>query len=154
MKRIALLLIFAAFVTGSAAAQAKGSTQYISAKTAALKSSTGFFAGTTGTLNYGDQVTVLQVKGKWAEVKATARNVSGWIASSNLTSKRVSAGAASGASNSEVALAGKGFNQEVENAYKADGKLNYDDVDKTEAQQVSNDDLYKFLTDGHLATGE
>ena len=155
MKKITLLLIFAAITIGSAAAQARGSTQYISAKTAALKSSTGFFAGTRGTLNYGDQVTVLQVNGKWAEVRSASNSsVNGWTASSNLTTKRVVSGNSSTASAKEVALAGKGFNQEVENAYKSQGKLNYADVDRTEQQTVSEDNLLQFLIDGHLSTGD
>jgi hypothetical protein len=53
-----------------------------------------------------------------------------------------------------VALAGKGFNQEVENAYKSGGSLNYGDVDKTEAITVTPDELYAFITEGRLNTGE
>jgi hypothetical protein len=48
----------------------------------------------------------------------------------------------------------KGFNQEVEDVYKAKGSLNYDDVDRTEAQDVSEEELYKFIVDGHLSLGE
>jgi hypothetical protein len=59
-----------------------------------------------------------------------------------------------GASANEVALAGKGFNKEVENAYKAGGSLNYADVDKTEAITVSPEELLKFVTEGRLITGE
>jgi hypothetical protein len=66
----------------------------------------------------------------------------------------VIASGGSGVSASEVALAGKGFNEEVENAYKAGGKLNYADVDKTEAIRVTDEDLEKFVTDGRLKAGE
>jgi len=132
----------------------KGGTAWVSAKTAALKSSTWFFAGTRGTLEMGAQVTVLQVSGNWAEVRSSANtSLSGWTAVSNLSAKRIVA-SGTGASASEVALAGKGFNQEIEDAYKSDGKLNYADVDKTEAIKVSQDELYKFITEGRLNTGE
>jgi hypothetical protein len=60
----------------------------------------------------------------------------------------------SSATASEIALAGKGFSQEVEDSYKTSGTLNYDDVDKTEAITVSIDDLYVFVTEGRLNTGE
>ncbi|MDR1238603.1 MAG: hypothetical protein LBK27_00655 [Treponema sp.] len=156
MKQYAVFFIFILWTGGSAGAQMiRGGTVYAAAKTIALKSSTGFFARTQGTLAYGDRVTVIQIKGKWAEVRSAARSsLSGWTASSNLTAKRVVPGSSSTATNQEVALAGKGFSEEVENAYKADGNLNYADVDKTEAIIVSEQDLYQFLKDGHLSLGE
>jgi uncharacterized protein YgiM (DUF1202 family) len=157
MKRLFVLMIFGLIMVSAAAAQfSRGSTAYVAAKTAQLKSSTGFFAGSRGSLAYGDQVTVLQVKGKWAEVRSAAQSsLSGWTSSSNLTAKRVTAGSASNsASSGEIALAGKGFSEEVENAYKAEGNLNYADVDKTETQVVSEQELYDFLTEGRLFLGD
>jgi hypothetical protein len=156
MKRFLLLSGFIVFLAGTVFAQVtKGSTAYVTAKTIQVKSSTGFFASSRGSLAYGAQVAVLQVTGKWAEIRSSSPAITGWIAVANLTTKRVTASASgSGASASEIALAGKGFNEEVENAYKAEGNLNYADVDKTEAIQVSQNDLYKFVTEGHLATGE
>jgi hypothetical protein len=155
MKRYAVFFMLILLAAGGAGAQMiQGGTVYVAAKTIALKSSTGFFARTQGTLAYGDQATVLRVNGKWAEVRSAASSLSGWTASSNLTAKRVVPGSSSTATNKEVALAGKGFSEEVENAYKAEGNLNYADVDKTEAITVSEQDLYQFLQDGHLLLGE
>jgi hypothetical protein len=144
------------FITGIAAAQlSRNGTMYVQAKSVALKSSTGFFAKTQGTLAYGAQVIVLQVNGKWVQVRSASNNsVNGWTASSNLTTKRVVSGNSGVASAREVALAGKGFNQEVEDAYKTKGRLNYADVDKTEQQNVSTNDLYDFVMEGHLSTGD
>jgi hypothetical protein len=156
MKRTIVFLIFGLFVIGGLSAQfARGATVYAAVKTVALKSGTGFFAGTRGTLAYGDQAVVLQVKGKWAEIRSTAKSLSGWTVSSNLTSKRiVVAGGTGSASASEIALAGKGFSEEVENAYKAEGSLNYAGVDRTEAQTVSEEELLNFLIEGHLSRGD
>jgi hypothetical protein len=156
MKRIIVLLIFGVFVAGGLSAQfAKGATVYAAAKTVTLKSGTGFFAGTRGTLAYGDQATVLQVNGKWAEIRSAAKSINGWTAVSNLTTKRIVAtGRAGSASASEIALAGKGFSEEVENAYKAEGNLNYTGVDRTEAQTVSEEELLNFLTEGRLSMGD
>ncbi|AEF83411.1 SH3 domain-containing protein [Leadbettera azotonutricia] len=156
MKKFFLLTGLLVFLATAAFAQiAKGNSAWVSAKTVAVKSSTGFFASKRGTLAYGDQVSVLQVKGSWAEIRSSNGAVTGWIATSSLSARRIVAtGSGSGASASEVALAGKGFNQEVENAYKADGDLNYADVDKTEAITVAEDVLLKFITDGHLFAGE
>ena len=157
MKRFVVVFCVVLFVMASALhAQAiKGGTMYVAAKTIELKSTTGFFATAKGTLVYGAAVTVLQIKGSWAEVSSVANaSVSGWTAVANLSSKRIVSGAAAGTTASEVALAGKGFNQEIENAYKAKGRLNYADVDRTEAQKVTKKELQDFINAGHLSQGD
>ena len=156
MKKLFVFFVFVLLVSGALFAQTitAGGTAWISSKTADLKSSTGFFAGKVGTLQMGDQVTVLQISGSKVQVRSAANSsLSGWVASSSLSARRIVA-AGSGATASEVALAGKGFSQEVEDAYKTDGNLNYADVDRTEAITVSLDELERFVRDGHLNAGD
>ena len=155
MKKLMVFCALSMLVLGSLSAQiSKGGTAWISSKSADLKSSTWFFAGKRGTLVLGDQVTILQVNGNNAEVQSAANSaLSGWTSVSNLSARRIVASGAS-ASASEVALAGKGFTQEVEDAYKTNGNLNFADVDRTEAIIIPLDDLYQFVSEGHLVTGE
>jgi len=155
MKRLLVLLVLALLASGALFAQIKsGSTAWVSAKKADIKSSTGFFAGTKGSLGLGAEVTVLQVNGKWAEIRSVENtSLSGWMTAANLSARRIVASGTT-ASATEVALAAKGFSQEVEDAYKTKGELDYTGVDKTEAITVSQNDLYKFVTEGHLNTGE
>jgi hypothetical protein len=156
MKKLIVALCLGLLVCGLAAAQvAKGGTLYAATKKVTLKSSTWFFAGTRGALNYGDRVTVLQVNGKWVEVRSASNtSLTGWTESSNLSVRQVVAGSASSVTAKEQALAGKGFNQDVENSYKSSkGNLNYAGVDKTEAITVNETELLKFLEEGRLATG-
>ena len=54
----------------------------------------------------------------------------------------------------EVALAGKGFNQEVEDTYKAKGEYNFGDVDRVEAIVADEDELARFIKEGLLSAGE
>ena len=156
MKKAFILVCLALFVTGLAAAQVlKGGTLYVAVKTTALKASTGFFAGNKGTLSYGDRVTVLQVSGKFVEVRSVANpSLTGWTASANFSTRPVVSGTASTASSKEVAMAGKGFNQEVENSYKTNKNVNYADVDRTESIRVNETELKRFLEEGHLAMGD
>jgi len=156
MKKIFILLCLVLFVTGFTAAQVfPGGTLYVVVKTVTLKSSAGFFADNKGTLNYGDKVTVVKVDGKFAEVKS-AKNpaITGWTSTANFSTKQVVSGTSSNASAKEVALAGKGFSQQVENSSKQKGKkVNYADVDKTEAITVQEGELKKFLEEGRLKMG-
>jgi len=156
MKKLIIVFCLALFVIGIAAAQASvGGTMYVSTKTVALKASTGFFAKTNFTLKYGDRVTIIQISGKNAEVRnAASSSQRGWTAIANLSARQIVSGNANAISANEVALAGKGFNQEVENTYKAKGNLNYADVDKVETLSVKEEDLQKFMVEGRLSVGE
>jgi uncharacterized protein YgiM (DUF1202 family) len=157
MKKILVLLWLVLFVTGLAAAQVfAGRTLYVAVKTLTLKSGTGFFDDSNGTLEYGDRVTVIRVDGKFAEVKSAANpSLIGWTATANLSTKQVTPGSSNTVSVKEVALAGKGFNQEVENSYKSQkNNLNYADVDKTEEIIFREDELKNFLEEGRLRMGK
>jgi hypothetical protein len=155
MKKFFVSCVLILLVSGALFAQFRtGGTVWVSSKTADLKSSTGFFASKRGTLTMADEVSVLQVNGNWVEVQSKASaSLRGWTARSNLSERRI-VSSGTGASASEIALAGKGFNQEVEDVYKTGDNLNFADVDKTEAITVSVDELYAFVTEGRLNTGE
>jgi uncharacterized protein YgiM (DUF1202 family) len=154
MKRTIFIALFCLSVTGLFA-QRVGDTLYVNVNSANLKSSTGFFASTTGTVKYGDDVRVMAINGKWAQVR-TSKNVTGWIAGASLTTKRISTqGNTANASAREIALAGKGFSPEVESEYRKGGeKVNYDAVDAMERVTVSDKDLLDFIEEGRLARGE
>jgi uncharacterized protein YgiM (DUF1202 family) len=152
MKRI-LFIILLCLTATAAFAQRRGDTMYVAVRSVPLKSGTGFFAKTVGNLAYGAQVTVLAVDGKWVQLRSGS--LTGWTASSNLTTKRVVAqGDNRSASASEMAMAGKGFSEEVEREYKTGKDLNYGAVDTLETIAVSDEDLLNFINEGHLAAGE
>jgi uncharacterized protein YgiM (DUF1202 family) len=156
MKKIFIILIMGLTAAAFVSAQVtSGGTLYVAVKSLNLKSSTGFFASNRGTLNYGDRVTVLQVNGKFVEVRSSANSsLTGWTPSANLSAKQIISGNTNVASASEIALAGKGFNQEVEDSYKKTGTMNYADVDRTETIRVQEATLRRFLEDGRLAMGD
>ena len=98
-----------------------------------------------GKLVYTDRVQVLELPAgsSWAKVRLAAKKLEGWVHLSALAKDEkpvVKAGTtdvAAGASGSEVALAGKGFNPEVEAEYKKDPTLNYAAVDEMEEYVVA-----------------
>jgi len=154
MKKFSIVFCLVIFVTGLAAAQlSRNGTMYVAVKEVTLKSGTGFFANTTGKINYGERVTVLRVDGRFAEVRS-ASNVTGWTASANLSARQVVAGTTSTATAREVALAGKGFNAEVESTYRSQQNLNYADVDRVEAITIDENSLRRFLEEGRLSMGD
>ncbi|MFC1764146.1 hypothetical protein ACFL6U_18990, partial [Planctomycetota bacterium] len=60
---------------------------------------------------------------------------------------------ATGVSSDEVALAGKGFNEQVEAKLKAEGTLDYRWVDRMEAFVVDVNQLVAFRQQGKLSGG-
>ncbi|MDR2210709.1 MAG: SH3 domain-containing protein [Spirochaetaceae bacterium] len=153
MKRLIITALFCLTAAG-VFAQKVGDTMYVNVNSANLKSSTGFFASTTGTVRYGDQVRVLGLKSKWVQIRTTG-NATGWIPSSSLTTKRIARGTGASASAQEIALAGKGFSPAVEAEYKkSGGTANYAAVDTMERITIPDRDLLAFTEEGHLAQGE
>jgi hypothetical protein len=109
-------------------------------------------------LVYTDRVQILEMPaaGSWVKVRLAAKKIEGWVHVSALAKddkaivKAGSENVATGASGSEVALAGKGFNPEVEAEYKKNPTLNYTAVDAMEAYVVPPAALSAFITQGGL----
>ncbi|MFP4430470.1 MAG: hypothetical protein ACLFPV_04415, partial [Spirochaetaceae bacterium] len=79
--------------------------------------------------------------------------------SSALTTKRIvlesgTTEGSTGASGTEVALAGRGFNQEVENRYKDEQGLDFTYVDAMEGYEYPPEVLLAFLQEGGLEIPE
>jgi hypothetical protein len=101
-------------------------------------------------------VDVLTEQNGWARVRVPAGE--GWVHLSALTQKKIvlqsgSQDVGTGASSGEVALAGKGFNQEVEAKYKQDNNLDYTWVDRMGGYTVTPEQVLEFLQEGDLNTG-
>jgi len=152
MKKILIVVCLAFFIAGFAAAQVgPGGTLYVSIKTVDLKLTSG---KKVATLTYGDRVIVTQVNGNNVEVKsATDSSLIGWAPSANFTTKKIVVGSASTTTAKEVALAGKGFNQDIENTYSSQGQVNFDDVDRIEAITADETALMRFIEEGRLSPG-
>jgi uncharacterized protein YgiM (DUF1202 family) len=150
MKRFLCLWVMTLCAGSAVFAQADRSTRYVAVQTVAVKDAAGFFAKDLGNLSLGDAVRLISDDGKWSNVQAG--NVTGWVASSSLSARRVVASNTS-VTASEVAMAGKGFSPDMEMEYKKNG-LDYSMVDSMEQITVPTDNLLGFITEGRLSKGE
>jgi SH3-like domain-containing protein len=122
---------------------------------AQVKASPGFLSPKVAVLAYGDQVAVLRTDRGWAEVR-DGQGTTGWVHESALTEKRVTlrAGddpARTTADTREIALAGKGFSEQVEQEYKATNQeLDFTWLDRMETFGVSDEAKVTFLREGGL----
>lgn len=108
----------------------------------------------SGSIRYGQKVHVLEQKGPWSKIRAGRST--GWIHTSALTDDDIqlqagSSLASGAASKDEVALAGKGFNSEVENEYKSQNpELQFARIDRMEKDGVSISEIQSFIKEGQL----
>ena len=149
MRRFLLLSVMLIFALSLAFSQS-GGTRYVAVEKLAVKDTTGFFSKDLGTLLLGSAVTVIRDDGKWTQIRAG--DVSGWVTSSGLSTRRVTAAGSSGTP-SEIALAGKGFGPEVEREYRSGG-LDYSTVNYMEQLVTPVAELQQFVNEGRLAGGK
>jgi SH3-like domain-containing protein len=133
-------------------------TMSVQVKEGQLRSTPSFLAEIIAKPSYGDRVEIIQDQGPWKKV--VIRGVQGWMHASSLTTKSIvlKAGAANvqtSATGSEIALAGKGFSEEVEKQYKSlNRNLDYAWVDRMEKFKVSPEQMQAFLKQGNVIPAE
>jgi len=131
----------------------------VQVKTGQVLDTPSFLGKVIARVNYGDRIPVLEQQGDWSKVTAPDGK-SGWIHSSALTKKKIAmkAGgqnAQTSASGDELALAGKGFNSDVEADFKAKNRnVDFTWVDKMEKIKVTPESMQQFFKDGGIQPAE
>lgn len=120
-----------------------------------VRNNPSFLGAIVATLHYGDRVSSLQTTNSWVEV-ALPGGKKGWMHLSALTEKEIVLNANAeqvkqSASSNELALAGKGFNKQVEEQFrKQNSHANFAGVDAMESYRVSMQEIERFLKEGGL----
>jgi len=157
MNRCKNALTVVMVISLAATVAAADNLMSIQIKKGQLRSSPSFLGKIVAELNYAEQVAVLEKKEPWLKVRSSVKNAEGWLHSSALTSKKIilkagSADVAQAASSSELALAGKGFSEQVEGEFKTKNpQLDYAWINQMEQMVVSQDQIEQFLIDGKLS---
>lgn len=127
----------------------------VKVKNTNLRSQPVFYASSLAVLKAGDNVEKLAEKEGWYRVK-TKTGQEGWLHSSSVQEKKFSLlalgkSAKTEATADEVALAGKGFNQQVEDKFKANNSsISFAWVERMLKIKVTPAQLKKFLEEGKL----
>ncbi|MFO7568291.1 MAG: SH3 domain-containing protein [Smithellaceae bacterium] len=153
---IICLVLFGAASTSTEAQAQK--TMTIQIREAQLRATPSHLGRITARAAYGDRVTVVEERGDWRRVSTPGKTSQGWLHATALTTKRIvlKAGQTKTASVSqdEIALAGKGFSEEVEAEYrKANRNLDYTWINRMEAIRVTPQQMQTFMTSGNLKGG-
>ncbi|MFQ6037422.1 MAG: SH3 domain-containing protein [Candidatus Aminicenantales bacterium] len=130
-------------------------TLIVKVQTTYLRKQPAYYAPTLAALKAGEALTRIEARDGWLKVR-TSRGLEGWVHSSALQTRRFRLAALekslqTRATTEEVALAGKGFNKQVEKAYRARHKsLSFAEVDRMLKLKVSPEQLRRFLEKGRL----
>ncbi|MBN1670998.1 MAG: SH3 domain-containing protein [Kiritimatiellae bacterium] len=145
---------------GPAAALAAPKALSVQVKKGDLRDKPSFLGAIVATLEYGARVELLEEKGAWQKVVPEGGGSAGWIHASALTRKRIRLAAGKqdaevAASSEEMALAGKGFNKEVEAEFKTRNKdIDFTWIDRMERWRVSSEQMQAFLKEGAVEPAE
>lgn len=151
---IAVLLVVVVVLIAYAAGPKLVSVQV---KEGHVRSAPSFLGTVIAKVAYGDRLELLGKDGAWAKVGLTGKGRQGWMHSSAITTKKIvlKAGAKNveqTASSDEIALAGKGFNADVEREFKAKRKdANFAWIDQMEKIVVSQAQMQEFVEFGDLS---
>ena len=151
---IICLVLLGVFLLNTVADAQKSMT--VQVREGQLRATPSHFGKITAKIFYGDGVTVLEEKGDWKRVSVADGKGQGWLHGSALTSKRtiLKAGrsqAGTSVSQDEIALAGKGFSEEVEKEYrKSNANLDYAWINRMETIRISPRQMENFIEDGRL----
>jgi len=127
----------------------------VQVKQCLLRSKPTFLGKVVTSLDYGDRVNVDKEENSWVQVYPEGKNT-GWAHISALTEKEIilnpnSQEIKEAASNDEIALAGKGFNKQVEEKFRRDNKnIDFSWIDKMEKIVVSQNEILDFIKQGSL----
>lgn len=131
-------------------------TLFVEVQTTYVRKEPKFYSPAVAALQAGESVTRIASEAGWFKVR-TAEGVEGWIHSSAVRTGKFAVAAVdqplkTSATAEEVALAGKGFNKQVEEEYKNRNKgLSFVEVERMLKIKVSPDELRRFLVEGKLA---
>jgi hypothetical protein len=150
MKRVLLGMIMISFLVGSAWA----APMNVQVREVEVKSQPNYLSSSVGKVNYGTKVETGEEQGSWVRISEP----SGWIPKSSVTKHSVKVDAdkkyaGKEVSHDETALAGKGFNPQVEAEYKKQNPnmtAAYEKVDWMEKIAIPLPELNAFAAAGKL----
>lgn len=159
LKRITLLFLFS-FYAFAVSFAGQSTVMSVQVREGAVRENPTFLGKVLTKLGYGQKVDILEEKAPWTRISVADPELQGWMHTSALTTKEIKlkpgvSDVETGATENELALAGKGFDNEAEKKYQEDNPtVDFCWVDKMEGFKVSPLQIQTFLTDGALSQPE
>lgn len=125
-------------------------------KQGTLRSQPSFIGAVITNVTYGESVGVESEANGWVRVRVVRTGQIGWIHRSALSDKAITLKSGtlttgSSATGDELALAGKGFNKEVEQQFRSKNpRVDFSWVNQMEHFTISDQQIQMFLKEGQV----
>ena len=149
---VGMLAVVALFVVALEA----GDPLFVQVRDTELRASPGFLSAIQEKLEFGAEVAYLAGRSGWMQVTAAGSGVTGWVHATSLEQNRTTQMQLQGertsrtVSSREIALAGRGFSENLENEYGEQQELDFSPVDALEERRVDPNEIISFVQDGGL----
>jgi hypothetical protein len=138
-----------------------GDEPAISVRETEVRRTASFLGPILEIAEYGQSVTVLQLGAGWVRVRVEDTGTEGWVHASAVAEKQAlrleqSGDIGRGVTSQEIALAGRGFNEQVEARYKSEADLadEFALVSRMEENERPIAELGEFFAAANLGFGE
>lgn len=153
---IAIILSVSFLLPSSTLAATKEARIFVQVRESKLRSQPAFWSPSVADLSYGSALVAVGADPKnksW--IKAKLGETEGFVHVSAVTNKKVilstnTSNVQRVADQSDVVMAGKGFNRQVENSYKTSKGLDFGAVDEVEKSKVDSNEGAAFVKEGKL----
>jgi hypothetical protein len=147
------LLVLAVFLFTVATVLGAGQELLVQVQSTQLRASPSFTGRPVAALSYGQKVTVREERDPWFQVTTPAGQ--GWLHKSAVSENRLalisgSKDAQAKVDNRTVSMAGKGFDQQTEQAWRQGNPKGYAEVDKMLRFTYKPEDNEAFLAAGRV----
>jgi uncharacterized protein YgiM (DUF1202 family) len=155
LKAVFITVLFFA-LTGLTVYAIEQKMMSIQVKDGVVRSSPSFLGKIVTQLPYGERVSVQATKGAWYLIKKPEKSTDGWMHSSALSMKKIvlkpgASDVQQAASSDEITLAGKGFNQRVENDFiSRNPQIDFTWINKMEKTVIPQNQILAFIKEGQL----
>jgi len=155
MKYKLFLSVVSLLLLGQTLVMAAPTAMSVQVQTSPMRATPSPLGRVVATLKHADRVEIISKQTGWLQVRGPGGQT-GWVNESALTKSKIvlKAGAEDvnrAASGEELALAGKGFNSDVEADFKSkNSNIDFTWIDRMEKIVVNDQDAVEFLKEGGL----
>lgn len=155
MRRTMLVALFACAALLVVAVEA-GDSLFVQVRESELRTSPGFLSQIVARLSLGDELAYAASRPGWFQVTIVSTGESGWVHEGSVrenkqtTLQLAGEGTTRTVSSREIALAGRGFSENMEGEYGSENQLDFAKVDDLEARRISPEIIVDFVLEGSL----
>ena len=133
-----------------------GDPLFVQVRETELRATPGFLSQIEQRLEFGEEVSYLDERSGWMQVTVVSSGATGWIHATAVKENRSTQIQLEGerttrtVTSREVALAGRGFSENLEDEYGNQKALDFSRVDELEAASVDPTEIIGFVQDAEL----